>query len=142
MKTHIKQRNLELENNHVVKSNLQLSPWDLRRIRSYLTSDFEKNDSQWIENMKLWTMIIVGVRLFLRCDEIISMKTNDFVENLQLINDHGTVNTVAVKVKGKSDKIPQILLIHNDFKCTDLCALKHLLFWMKCSGVQDGYIFR
>jgi hypothetical protein len=51
-----------------VKGNVQLLPGEVRQLRDYLVG------SGTLENFQIYVMILLGIKLFLRADELIKMK--------------------------------------------------------------------
>ena len=82
------------ENHYEARSTYAFLPGQLRDIRDYLLAS---ND---IHKLMLWTMIIVGVKLFLRIDEVIAMKVDDFKTDYFVVTTDN-VEGLCVQIKGK-----------------------------------------
>jgi integrase len=134
---HFKKCRLVCGLKHKRKGNVQLKPSEIRKLRAHLLSD----SSRFHEGLKIYTMVIVGLSLFLRADELLSMKFDHFVENLQLINPNTGVRALVVEVKGKcDDRVFQLILWAND-EFREFCPIRHLLLWIKLSGIKSGFLF-
>ena len=53
-----------IENHYEARSTYALLPYQVRELSEYLVAN---NDH---ESLMLWTMIIVGIKLFMRIDEV------------------------------------------------------------------------
>ena len=143
------------QHSHVTKGCGQLYPSELRRLRSYLLSEGSPGSYQ------MWVMILLGVRLFLRCDELITLKIDNFVDSYypqsrdelippkqgenaltkcQVVNRFN-VEALVCKIQGKSDKKPVRLCLFTDDEHTDLDELRHLLWYLKMFNIKGGYLF-
>ncbi len=60
---------------HVTKGCGQLYPSEVRKIRNHLLSRGDPVSSQ------MWVMILLGIRKFLRSDELISLTVEDFINS-------------------------------------------------------------
>jgi hypothetical protein len=113
-------------------------PSELRDIREFCLS---KNTKY---SLMMWTIMVVGVKLFLRIEEILKMKIEDFNKELFLV-DESNVNALAVVVQGKSDNKPKDLLIWDEddlnYKYTEFSPTRAILMWLKISRIQHGYLF-
>jgi hypothetical protein len=123
-----------LLNSHVVKGNLQLQPVQVRTIRSALIA---KND---IHAFQMWVMLIIGIRLMLRSDELLGLTVEDF------LLDHAQIQptrlgSVGVEVQGKTDAIKKLLLLWRDDDYPDLCPLRPLLVYLHWTGIKSGPLF-
>jgi integrase len=120
---------------HTRRGNYALSPSEFRLIRTYLLST---NDP---ENFKLYTMMLLGVKFFLRLNELLSMTVEDFCSKMFQI-DHKGVHTLAAWVKGKSDAKPVLLNtyadLHSDYK---MDLVLHLMVYLKSTGIRSGILF-
>ena len=126
---HIKNQKSEAE--HEKKGNVKLTPFHVRRLRSHLLSTNDNN------LLQLYVMILMGIKLFLRADELINMKMSDFLIDLQIVNEVSGVTGLAVKVKGKSDKESKVLVIWHDEMFPEFDLIKHLLLYVKCVGLTQ-----
>lgn len=119
---------------HKVRGNAQLSPSMLRRLHSNLTTG---ND---IFDFQLWTMIIIGTSLFLRADELLNLKIEDFDMKYNIVHPT-SIRNVAVWVQGKCDAGPQLLSIWKNDEFPELCPIRPLFCYLKSTGIRAGYLF-
>ena len=133
----LKQR--ELSETHTVEGNAQLTPADIRDIRGVLLSAGGGKVS--VENLKVYTMILIGIRLFLRSDELLNLQFNHVVQKLTVINDQKGVQALAFVVKGKCDKKQVTLMVWANDAHPDICPVRHLLLYIALSGRTHGYLF-
>jgi hypothetical protein len=95
-------------------------------------------NTKW--NLQVWTMIILGVSLFLRMDELSKIKVEDILHDLTIANSNG-VEGVILKVKGKRDVREVSLILWRNRVCSSLCPVTALRYWLKYTGIKTGYIF-
>jgi hypothetical protein len=86
-------------------------------------------------------MILVACRLFLREDEVSSMRCEDVVPDVTSVKSNGFVDGIAFQVQGKCDKRPVILMMWSDTDFPSLCPVNALLSWMSLSKIKSGYLF-
>lgn len=92
----------------------------------------------------LWTMILIGCKLFLRSDELTDkdgLKLSSICKDYSLVREDGIIKALAIKVVGKSDKKPVILMLWADESNILLCPVVHLLIWMYYIEHKDGPLF-
>jgi hypothetical protein len=97
-----------------VKGNVQLLPGEIRNLRDYLIGSGSLN------NFQIYVMIIVGIKLFLRADELLGIQVEDFVKEYHVIPDGTIVKALALTVKGKI------------FPCNGFLSVLHDIFIMSC----------
>jgi hypothetical protein len=108
-----------------------------------------------------WVMTVIGVKLFLRedevttwsqCDELMThrnqiadMKVEDFIDDLTVDNGNGRIESLAVRIHGKTERMmaaPQAkLALWADHAHSMFCPVRHLLLYLKLSGIRTGYLF-
>jgi hypothetical protein len=81
---------------HQVRGSEQLLPGDIRDLRQRLVG----ND---IQDYQMYVMVLLGLKLFLRCNELLALKIEDFKKEHSVVNQD-EVRAVVVVVKGKSDR--------------------------------------
>jgi hypothetical protein len=86
-------------------------------------------------------MILLGIKQFLRSDELLDVEVHDFVRDLQIIKKEKGVEALVMKICGKSDDIPKDLIIWADEEYPEFCPIRHLLLYVKLSGLKSGYLF-
>jgi hypothetical protein len=120
---------------YVRKGNIQLLPSEVRRIRDALLVE---ND---IFGLQYWTMVIMGIKLFLRISELLCIKIEDFDPSLMLLESTSChVSALAVRIKGKGGKISWLSMYVDD-EYPQLCPIRALLLYISLSGIKEGYIF-
>lgn len=112
----------------------QLLPKDVRRIRNKLLS------SNNIVGLETYTMVLMGIKCFLRPDELMTIKAEHFIPQL-FCQHQGRIIGMVVKVKGKADKKWVYLWIWADDENPDLCPLRHLLAYLHLSQHRGGPLF-
>ncbi|CAJ1957190.1 unnamed protein product [Cylindrotheca closterium] len=90
------------ENHH--RYTIGFLPAELRNIRDHLIAQNS------LPHLMLWTMMILASRMYLRVEEVRSLKVEDFLWKYFVIRNN-KVTSLMVKVKGKRDKGPVNLLI-------------------------------
>jgi integrase len=117
------------------KGNIQLLPSEVRRIRTALLAENS------IEGLQYWTMVLMGIKLFLRISELISIKVEDFDPELMMLESTSCyVSALAVRIKGKGGDYNWLsMYVDDDFP--DLCPIRALLLYISLSGITKGYIF-
>jgi hypothetical protein len=87
-------------------------------------------------------MILIGIKLFLRSDELCSLTVEQFLADFAIVaGDYEFLEGIAVVIHGKSDKVPVTLMLWADPVFPLYCPIRHLLFWLKLSGIKSGFLF-
>jgi hypothetical protein len=121
---------------YVPQGNSPLLPHELIDIRNSLLS------TNCVENLRLWVMILFHVQLFLRASEGCFFKFEDFIHGLSSVDSQtGQIVAIGVKIKGKSDDNPHLLMIWRNDQVPELCLIRHLLAWIQISGRKTGFLF-
>jgi hypothetical protein len=121
---------------YVQKGDSPITPFELLQVRTYLCS----TNSLW--DFMIYVMILLGVKLFLRSDELCSITVEQFLGDFAIVSgDYAYLEGIAVVIQGKSDKIPVTLMLWSDHHFPLYCPIRHLLFWLKLSGIKSGCIF-
>ena len=123
-----------MKSKHVVRGNCCLYPRDVRTLHKYLVS------SARMYYQQLYTMIILGIKLFFRADELLSLSVDDFKMSLAVIHPD-SVRSLAVSVQGKSDEKGVILKLWRDDENPEFCPIRLLLTYLKVAGIKSGYVF-
>jgi hypothetical protein len=117
------------------KGNIQLLPSEVRRIGSALLAENS------IYGLQYWTMVIMGIKLFLRVSELLCIQVEDFDPELMMLESTSTyVSAMAVGVLGKGGKY-EWLSMYVDDEYPELCPIRALLLYISLSGITEGYIF-
>jgi hypothetical protein len=90
--------------------------------------------------MMLWTIIIVGVKEFLRVDEVLDLTVEQFLQNYFVITAEN-VQGLALYVQGKTDEDRANLAMWDDSECPDLSPTRAVLIWLAASGIKSGKLF-
>ena len=134
VKAYIAYMTIELKD-YEKKGNIQLLPSEVRRIRTALLAENS------IEGLQYWTMVIMGIKLFLRISELLTIKVEDFDPELMLLESTSChVSALAVKVLGKGGKYSWLSMYCDD-EFPELCPIRALLLYISLSGITKGYIF-
>jgi hypothetical protein len=133
--------------NHIVQGSSALTPMELLSMREALLN------TNSLANLELWVMIIVSAKLFLRSEELVTMKLDkSFIRELSHVSENGVVNGLAISIKGnyldldflivgKSDKMRKTLTLWADTDNPDLCPINALLAYLYLSKIKSGYVF-
>lgn len=116
---------------HMVKGNVKLTPSDLRMLRNKLLFG---NDPRGVQT---YAMILIGVKLFLRSDEILRMEICDF-QVQHFVISHKKVRCLMVKIRGKSDEVPIELILYRDDADPEFCPVRHILLYLRVCGIGRG----
>lgn len=79
-------------------------------------------------------MTLIGIRLFLREEELADLQVSLFQKDLCIISEKGVVEGLAVVVHGKSDVVPVTLMLWSDYENPAFCPVLHLLAFIFLSG--------
>jgi hypothetical protein len=135
VKAEIKRLTKHLRDTHARRGNYAITPNELRILRKHLLST---NDP---ENFKLYLMLLGGVKLFLRVNELLSLTVEQFCEKMFQLNPSG-VRTLSLFIKGKSDAKKVLLNAYSDTEGdSDMDFVMHLLVYLKSTGIRSGLLF-
>ena len=85
-------------------------------------------------------LIIMGCKMFLRPDELLTIELKDFVPKLCVSKGDRIVGLLC-KVMGKCDGKEVNLWIWADDENPELCPVRHLLVYMYLAEIKGGYLF-
>jgi hypothetical protein len=112
-----------------------LLPSEVRRIRTALLA--EKS----ISGLQYWTMVLMGIKLFLSSSELLSIKVEDFDPDLMMLESTSChVSALALRIKGKGGDY-HWLSMYVDDQCPELCPIRALLLYIRLSRIRKGFIF-
>jgi integrase len=131
---HIKTNSRYVEKEYTSRSTTALLPAELRQLRAYLLNQ------NTLEGLMIWTMTILGIKLFLRMDEVLNLKYGHFLPKYFVVKP-GHVDSLLVHIKGKKDNHPIHFSLWTDHDCPDFCPVRSLLTWLCLSGIRDGFLF-
>ena len=120
---------------YLSRGDSPLTPWELLDIRQKLLS------SNSLSDLQVWLMILLACRMFLRHEELASLKFESFNKDISIVKPDCNVEALAIQVFGKSDRAPVILQIWRDDINPELCPIKHLLVYVYLLGASSGYLF-
>jgi hypothetical protein len=119
---------------HVVKGSYQLLPKEVRAIRTNLLSTGKQDDLQ------LFCIVLLSIYMFLRHDECHHMKVDDILPQFSSVEKHRVIN-LCIRIQGKTDKIPQNMILWSYDDCPALCPVRHLLTYVHLCDIKEGYLF-
>ena len=76
--------------NFLKRGNVQLTPSQVRHLHVHLLS------TNTVEALQLYVMILMGIKLFLRADELLNLKTSNFCPELFIVSELGIVFRLPV----------------------------------------------
>jgi hypothetical protein len=118
---------------HVITSAMQLLPRDIRDlINAYVGKD--------LHNFQIYVMTLLGIKLFLRSSELLSLTFEQFDQKLSIVNAD-EVRAVALWVQGKTDQTRKYLYIWRDEQCPEFFPLRHLLVYLAITGIKTAVLF-
>jgi len=123
-----------VENHCVTRSTCAFIPGQLREMWQHLIS---KND---LHSLMIWTMLIVGIKLFMRMDEVVTMKVEDFLMAC-FVATASSVEGLCVEICGKKETAPKKFMAWDDKDCPEFSPSKAILIWLAVSGIKSGYMF-
>ena len=119
---------------YVAEGDCALTPFEVMNMRNVLLS------SNNIEDMRLYVMILLSIKLFLRSNEVVKLKIEDIIKEVSVVSN-GVLECLAFKVQGKTDKKPVTLCLWADHDIPQLCPIRHLMAYLNITGVTTGFIF-
>lgn len=127
---------------HIRKGNFQLSPAQIRRIRTNL---FGKTVDS-LKHQQLYVMMLIGIKLFLRGTEICEIKLGDFPTlhtSVSTKNGGFDVHYISLQVLGKDKTDFTTLRLYRDDSCPEFCPVRHLLAYIECTGISgfESFLF-
>ena len=120
---------------YVVKGSYQLLPIELKEMRTLLLS------TNTLEDVQLFCIILVSIHLFLRHDEFSNIKVEDIQRDLSVIKENGVVESIVIRVCGKTDKIWRNLILWRKDDVPEFCPIRHLLSYVHLAKIENGYLF-
>jgi hypothetical protein len=94
-----------------------------------------------LEGLKCYTMILLGIKHFLRSDELLDIEVGDFISALQIIRPEQRFEALVIKVWCKTDPVPLDLIIWTDDEYLEFYPICHLLLYAKLLGLKSGNLF-
>ena len=132
-------KKLKKQSSHEVKGANQFIPQDVRGIRDCLCN------SNSVVDLQTYTLLLQGICLFERHDELGRTHSNDFQPNLHGITEHA-IHSLALSLSGKCDykdgiRSLKFMSIPRNDETPDFCTIRHLLPYIFVAGIKGGYIF-
>jgi hypothetical protein len=83
----------------------------------------------------------MGIKLFLRSSQLLSIKVEDFDPELMMLESMSChVSTLALRIKGKGGHY-HWLSMYVDDQCPELCPIRALLLYIRLSRYSEGLYF-
>jgi len=133
-KNHLAQMQTYVEEHYESRQTFAFLPGELRDIRTHLLSHNS------VFHLMIWTIIIVGIKLFLRIDEVLDMTVEQFIQKYFVVTEDG-VEGLCAKVKGKTDTESKHLALWDDKECPEFSPARAILIWIAVSGITSGRLF-
>uniref|UniRef100_A0A7S1YFQ7 Uncharacterized protein n=1 Tax=Grammatophora oceanica TaxID=210454 RepID=A0A7S1YFQ7_9STRA len=129
-----------LTNNHVVQGCVQLTPNQIRKLRSHLMTS---GGSHKLFNHQTYVMILLGIKLFLRADELVTLKFENFrIDCFSVSRNPARINSLVVWVKGKGDTQAVSLRLYRDDDNPEFCPIRHLMLYIVAAKLKgEGFLF-
>ena len=132
----------KLMKQHLSEGCIQLLPKDVRDFRSHLLHESPADRFASLKNLQVYCMILVGINLFLRSDELLKLEFSHFIPALTCFNEGDKkINYLVFQVKGKSDVHLHHLKLWANQSHLELCPVTHLLVYIAMAARTDGFIF-
>ena len=122
------------QKHYSVRSTNAFLPQELRDIRTYLLSQNS------LYSFMLWTVIIVGTKLFARVSEALEIDMDQIAIDYFVVTKDDVPGLCAI-LDGKNDNEPVHLMMWDDIQCPEFSPTRHLLVWIAISGINNGYLF-
>ncbi|CAJ1939779.1 unnamed protein product [Cylindrotheca closterium] len=122
------------QQHYMSKSSASFLPSQLRTIRDHCANDGS------LAKLMQWCVIILGCRLYLRIDEVLSLETESFVPKYFVIKGK-TVISLCVKIKGKCDGQERHFQVYDDPKYPELSPVRPLLLYIAATKRTGGFLF-
>jgi hypothetical protein len=115
---------------YLPESVTALNPWQKLRLCQHLISSDDHI------GLMLYTFVLVGIALFLREDEVSSMRFEHIHVDQSSIPEY-----VCIEVQGKRDSSVVYLQLWRNRTNRFLDPVNALLWWLSVSGIRTGYLF-
>ena len=133
-KTKMNQLTNYVENTYEMRSTIAFLPGELRDIRHHLLSH---ND---LKHLMLWVIVMTGVKLFLRIDEVLELGYEQFLKEYFVVKDFD-VESLLTEIQGKRDDHILHFAIWDDKDCPEFSASRAILLWVALTGIKGGFLF-
>jgi hypothetical protein len=119
---------------YTIQGSEPLDPWEFARVRNHLMSSGDPLD------LMFCAIILVGVSLFLREDEVSQITVDDLDFKLSVVSEYA-IDSVGVWVQGKRDAGRVLLMLWANHANPQICPVRHLFLWLYVSRIRSGFIF-
>jgi integrase len=124
------------------KDCIQLLPADVRLIRAHLLYLCPGIRTRSLENLQVYCMMLVGINLFLRPEELLQLKFSDLAPAYTGFNSvTNKIDWLVFTVNGKTDDHDHYLRLWANPCHPELCPVIHLLVYIAMSCRTDGFVF-
>jgi hypothetical protein len=125
-----------VDGNYTVRGCDALSPKDVRAIRRKLLG------GNSVAMLGAYTMILLATRIFLRSDEVLTIKMEHFiVECFVREGADNRIRGLCIKIWGKTDKQWKYYWLWVNDECPEFCSVRHLFVYLHLSGIRNGFLF-
>ena len=94
----------------VAESDSPIDPFGLKLLYDFCM------DSNNVYNLQFWVMVLIGMYIFLRGDEIMRLGFFSMIEEKTICNNDGTIAGLFVHVLGKTEKTKKFTSLDYDVK--------------------------
>ncbi|KAL2919255.1 hypothetical protein HK105_200898 [Polyrhizophydium stewartii] len=122
---------------------------DLRLIYNMLMG------SNRIENLQLWTLLLVSLKLIIRPGEALEIlldepaddndpvaATTSFIKTRAcLFDSNSIIQSVCISLAGKAETQAALLYLHPDKDTPWMCPVRHLMLYLHRTGLTSGQLF-
>lgn len=112
-----------------------LMPDELRLLRDRLLV----TNQLW--DFELYTIILITCRMFLREFEVANFSFDSINHDITIVKSNDNIEGIAFEIEGKCDAVPVTLMMWFDHELPEFCPVRHLLAWLKMSGIREGFFF-
>jgi hypothetical protein len=113
-----------------------MTPWQLMGLCQTLAN----RNTIW--SLQVYVMVLLGVSLHLREDELSQLKFEDIIPRHSMMSVTGTVEYLCIQVYGKRDDRYIKLVLWRNRVNRFLCPVNALLWWLNLSNIRSGFLFK
>jgi hypothetical protein len=93
-----------------------------------------------LSGLMLWCMIIVGVKAFLRVEEVLTLQYESFLPKYFVIKGNEVI-CLLIKIRGKRDNRFITFALWDDPNFPELSPVRPVLVYLAITGITGGYLF-
>ena len=135
----------ELKRIHRRKGNIRLLPGHLKQLHDSLMEKFKSGGREaGVFFLMMWTMIVVGISLFLRAKELLALKLKHFHKKGCMVTADEVVNLAIEVEDGKNDPKPLFFKLWKPLGFFPwFNPVSTVLFYIDIAGLDDeeGFLF-